>query len=433
MSPYTLSIKSMKHRKWTVFLTAASLALGVALLMAVERVRHEAKNGFANTISGTDLIVGARTGSVSLLLSSVFHIGNASQNISWESYQKIAKNPQVAWTIPISLGDSHKGYRVLGTNTDYFEHYRYGKKQPLNIVEGARFSETYDAVLGAEVAKALGYVLGDEMVLSHGSGEISFVDHADHPFKVVGILEMTGTPVDRVVHVPLEGIDAIHAEFISESGHVHHQGCNHGHQDRLAEIEAKMFDGGEKNNPSPSEITAFFVGMHTRSDAVMLQRSINVYQGEALSAVMPGVALMELWSVVGVIEKTLLVVSGLVLAVALVSMLSSLIASLNERRREMAILRSVGARPHHLLVLLLGEILMVMMISIIMGLALFYAALIGGRSRIQSQLGLSIEISTPTVMEGCMLFVIIVVGLLVACFPAWVCYRRSLADGLSIH
>lgn len=424
----------MRHRKWTVALTVMSLALGVALLMAVERVRKEAREGFTNTLSGTDLIVGARTGSVSLLLSSVFHIGNASQNITWESYQKIAKNPQVAWTIPISLGDSHKGYRVLGTNQDYFQHYRYGQKESLKLVEGVPFSGVYDAVLGSEVAKELGYALGDKVVLSHGTGEVSFVDHDDHPFEVVGVLRATGTPVDRVVHVSLEGIDAIHAGWNGEGEHVHHAGCNHGTHDRLAELEAKMFADEDEGvtSASATEVTAFFVGMHSRADAVMLQRSINVYDGEALSAVLPGVALMELWSVVGVIEKTLMLVSGLVLAVALVSMLSSLIASLNERRREMAILRSVGASPRHLLMLVLAEVVVVISISILAGLGLFYTVLIFGRQALQSKLGLHVALSGLTAVECLMLATVMIVGVIVACFPAWVCYRRSLADGLSI-
>ena len=146
----------------------------------------------------------------------VFRIGNATNNISWQSYQEIARNPNIQWTIPISLGDSHKGYRVLGTNVDYFKHFRYSGKRRLEMAKGRIFEGIYDAVLGAEVAEKLGYGLNDEIILAHGAGKVSFIQHADKPFKVVGILKRTGTPVDQTIHVRLEGIEAIHIDWKEE-------------------------------------------------------------------------------------------------------------------------------------------------------------------------------------------------------------------------
>ena len=431
MSPYTLSLKSMRHRKWTVLLTTLSLALGIALLLCVERVRHQAKTSFTNTISGTDLIVGARSGSVSLLLSSVFHIGNATQNISWKSYQNIKNNPQVAWTIPLSLGDSHRGFRVLGTDNNYFTHYRYGNKQPLEFAQGKAFETDYDAVLGAEVAAELGYSLGDELVLSHGTGEVCFVDHEEHPFTITGILAPTGTPVDRSVTVSLQGIDAIHAGWNQEPEH-DFTAAEPQHQDRLAEFERRLAGEDSKATQQPKEITAFMVGMHSRPDAVMLQRSINTYKGEALSAVLPGVALLELWSVVSVVEKTLLAISSLVLAIALTNMLSTLLTSLKERRREIAILRSVGARPIHLVGLVISEALVVTITAVALACTLLYTALIFARPILQSRFGLHLEITALSAEEWTMVGIILGAGLLVGFLPAWMCYRKSLADGLSI-
>ena len=123
----TLAIKSLINRRLTAGLTIFALAVSMMLVLGVEKVRTEAKASFANTISGTDLIVGARSGSIQLLLYSVFRIGNATNNISWNTYRHIATRPGVAWTVPLSLGDSHRGFRVLGTNGDYFRHYRYGR------------------------------------------------------------------------------------------------------------------------------------------------------------------------------------------------------------------------------------------------------------------------------------------------------------------
>jgi putative ABC transport system permease protein len=159
---FGLAIKSIRNRKFTTILTVLSIALSVTLLLGVERVRKEAKTSFTNTISGTDLIVGARTGPVQLLLYSVFRIGNATNNISYQRYQQIARKPNVKWTIPISLGDSHQGYRVMGTNADYFEHFRFAGGRQLEISKGQIFEGVFDAVLGADVAQKLDYRLDDK-------------------------------------------------------------------------------------------------------------------------------------------------------------------------------------------------------------------------------------------------------------------------------
>ncbi|MBF0470247.1 MAG: ABC transporter permease, partial [Gammaproteobacteria bacterium] len=217
MSMFKLALKSLLNRRLTIGLTLLSIALSVALLLGVERLRTESRASFANTISGTDLVVGARSGSIQLLLYSIFRIGNATNNISWESYQEIANHPMVAWTIPISLGDSHRGFRVMGTTEDYFKHYHYGRNHPLQFSAGGPFTEVYDAVLGADVAANLGYVLKEEITVAHGAGKINLFEHDDKPFTVVGILAKTGTPLDRTVHISLAGIEAIHVDWQSGS------------------------------------------------------------------------------------------------------------------------------------------------------------------------------------------------------------------------
>ena len=170
MAIVTLALKSLGNRKFTVGLTIVSIALSVALLLGVERIRSEAQTSFTNTISGTDLIVGARTSPVQLLLASVFGLGNVTNNIDWESYEEISDHPGIAWTIPISLGDSHAGFRVTGTTGAFFDHFQYGRKQPLQMQKGAWFNAENGAVLGAEVAEKLGYRVGSGIVVAHGSG-----------------------------------------------------------------------------------------------------------------------------------------------------------------------------------------------------------------------------------------------------------------------
>ena len=135
-----IALRSLNNRRFTALLTIFAIALSITLLLAVERVRTETRASFASTISSTDLIVGARSGSVNLLLYSVFRIGNATNNIRWSSFEHFAEHPQVKWAVPMSLGDSHHGYRVLGTSEDYFTHYQYGRKQHLKMRDGRFFT-----------------------------------------------------------------------------------------------------------------------------------------------------------------------------------------------------------------------------------------------------------------------------------------------------
>ena len=169
-----LALTSLNNRRFTALLTVFAIALSVCLLLAVERIRTETRASFANTISGSDLIVGARSGSVNLLLYSVFRIGNATNNIRWDSFEHFAGHPRVKWAIPLSLGDSHRGYRVLGTSAAYFEHYQYGRNQALQFTEGQQFGDLFEVVLGAEVADALDYKVGQQIVLAHGVSTVSW-------------------------------------------------------------------------------------------------------------------------------------------------------------------------------------------------------------------------------------------------------------------
>ncbi len=415
---FVLALKSMVNRKLTTVLTIVSIALSVALLLGVERIRTEARNSFSNTISGTDLIVGARSGPVQLLLYSVFRIGNATNNIGWQSYQTIARHPQVKWTIPIALGDSHQGYRVMGTNIDYFEHFRFAGGRPLEISEGRRFEGVFDAVLGAEVARALGYAVGDPIIISHGAGKVSFIAHDDKPFTVIGILKPTGTPVDQTVHVRLEGYEAIHIDW-KDGAPMPGRSIS---PERVLEMDL-----------TPRAITAFLVGLNSRIATFGVQRQINQYPKEPLLAIMPGVALQELWDLIGVAEKALLAVSALAVVVGLSGMLVALMTSLNERRREMAILRSVGARPLHVFALILGESALLTLAGVALGVGLLYGLLLVGQPLILARFGLFIAIGGLSSYEFMLTGIVCLAGGLVGIIPGIQIYRYSLADGMTIR
>lgn len=418
MAIFSLAWKSLLNRRFTALLTVTSIALSVALLLGVERLRTEARVSFANTLSGTDLIVGARSGPVQLLLYAVFRIGDATNNISWKSYQEIAAHPKVSWTVPISLGDSHRGFRVLGTTPAYFEHYRYARDRQLEITEGRQFSDLYDAVLGAEVADKLGYRVGDAIVIAHGASDVSFARHDDKPFRVVGVLARTGTPVDRTLHVGLDAIEAIHIDWQSGAP--------------MPGIAISV-DQARSMDLTPKAITGALVGLKSKVATFQVQRFVNDYPEEPLSAILPGVALSQLWDLIGIAENALLIVSAFVVVVGLFGMLTALLTSLNERRREMAILRSVGARPGHVFALIMGEAGFLTLLGGLLGLALLYFLLLAGQPIIESRFGIFIEIGGPSAYEWILLGAVLGAGFLVGSVPSYRAYRLSLADGLSVR
>lgn len=412
-----LTWRSLWNRRISVLLTLLSIAISISLLLGVEYIRKEAKSSFLNTISGTDLVVGARSGQVQLLLYSVFRIGNATNNISWDTYQHYVNHKRVSWTIPISLGDSHKGYRVLGTNQDYFKHYRYANKQSLSFAQGKPFATVYDAVLGAEVAKQLGYELGTSITLAHGAGETSFSEHKNKPFTVVGILKPTGTPIDRTVHVALEGIEAIHIDWKS------------GAPVAGFEISASK---AARMDLEPETITAFLVGLKTRSATFRLQREINEYPQEPLLAVVPGIALAELWQSIGQFETVLRIITVFVLIAGLLGMLTTLLSTLNERRREMAILRAVGAYPVHIMFLFLLEALLIVVLGCALGCLLVFFGVQLAQPWVTNEYGLHLNSWIPDWSDGLLLLLITLLAVIFSALPALIAYRRTLQDGLTV-
>jgi putative ABC transport system permease protein len=396
-------------------MTILAIALSVALFLGVEKVRTGAKASFADTISGTDLIVGARSGSVQLLLYSVFRIGNATNNVTWESYQDIAARPDVDWIVPISLGDSHRQFRVMGTTQAFFDHYKYRQGRSLAMSEGIVMDDLFDTVIGSDVAATLDYEIGDPIVVAHGLA--SFTEHKDQPFRVSGILEKTGTPVDRTVIVSLEAIEAIHVDW------------QNGAQ---APGRATSADVIREMELTPKAITAALIGVESPLQTFALQRAINEYREEPLLAILPGVALQELWGIVGIAETALLAVSAMVVVTALIGMMATIFSSLNERRREMAILRAMGARPVTILSMLVLEAMVMAAIGALLGLVFLYAGLLIAQPILDTTFGLWLPIDAPTMREFWGLVGVVCAGAIVSVVPALRAYRMSVADGMMV-
>lgn len=425
-----LSLRSIANRRLSVGLTVIAVALAVALLLGVERLRNDARAGFAQTLSGTDLVVGARSGPVQLLLYSVFHLGNATNNVSWASIEHVAGLPQVKWLVPIALGDSHRGHRVVGTRAGFFTHYRHGEGRALAFAAGRPFAEAparaediFEVVIGAEVAARHGYRIGQRIVLSHGSVGANaagprFAEHADKPFTIVGVLARSGTPLDRALLVSLEGIEAIHVDWL---GGAPMPGV------KIAPEHVRKFD------LRPKSVTAALVGLHSRTAVFRVQRQINTHADEALTAILPGATLQELWGLVGIAEQALLAVSALVVVVGLAGMVAVVVASLGERRRELAILRALGASPRQVFALLAVESVLLALAGIAVGLALLYGAGAALAPWLASQHGLHLSLGWPSAGEWRLLAAVLVASLAASLVPALRAYRYSLADGMTIR
>lgn len=438
----TLAVASLKRRKSSVLLTLLSIVIGVSMLLTVEAIRGQVKSSFTRTVSGVDIIVGAPSGQLNLLLSSVFRLGSPTQGIPWDSVKDLASSPSVRWAIPFAMGDAHQGFRVVGTTNAYFDHFKYGDKTPLGFQQGTGFTTRHSAVLGADVADALQYGLDDEMVISHGIGHTSFQQHDEHPFVVSGILARTGTPVDKAVYVTLAGLEQVHATQspaslarpgrLSRDGHRddagdHHDGetHEHEHQPHHGQKEMAAF--------TPSTVSVVMLGLKNRAAALQLQYKINQSKTTPLMAILPGMALAELWQIMGNVEGLLLAISVLIMVSSLFGLTTMLLATMRERRHEIAVLRTIGAGPMTLLKLIQIEALLISILGCAISVGLVSLLLWVSKGWLSGQYGLflSANIFNPTTL----VVVIAVLGAtcLIAFIPALMAYRTALNTGMKAH
>ncbi len=476
----TLATKSLRNRLLTTSLTVASIAFSVALLVGVENVRTGMRESFAGTVRGVDLIVGARGGTIQLLLYSVFGIGSPTQNVSMATYERLREHPAVAWTIPYSLGDSHRGFRVIGTNEDFFEHYRFRQDGSVTFTEGRMPRDLYDVAIGSEVAERLAYRVGDLIEVTHGLSTAAggIVNHDEQPFKVVGIMARTFTPIDRALYVTLEGVEAMHVGFETGApsampgampppmpgatppampgatppampgatpppmpGAMPPRGVPMAMPGAEPPPGMQAAPDGEtlraltRDDPRvrPTQLTAFFVGTKNRIETLQLKREIDTYQDEALSAIIPGFALGEMWRTIGYAESGLLAVTALVVAVGLLGMLVALYSSLNARRREMAILRAVGAGPRKIVSLMVLESGLLAALGAFIGVALTYVLLYAAQGPVERNFGLLLPIKSLGQTELWYLSLVVLAGVLIGFVPAYRAYRNTLTDGLSLR
>ena len=405
----SLAWSSLASRHKSVILTFLSLLISISVLLSVEHIRQQAKESFNRTISDVDMIVGAPSGQLNLLLYSVFRMGSPTSNINYKSFETLKGSSLVKWAIPISLGDSHRSFRVMGTNNSYFEHFKYGTKQPLTFSRGQPFNALFEAVIGSDVAKKLSYKIGDSVVIAHGIGNTSFTHHDNTPFIIKGILSPTGTPVDKTIHVSLNAIEAIHLSPVKQ---------------------AKLLNNVDSVNTTPESITAVMLGLKSKFSTFKLQRDINNYKADRLMAVLPGVAMSELWQMMATVENLLRVIGILVLVSSLFGLSTMLLASMAQRKNEIAVLRVLGAGPSVIFSLVLVEALILVILASAAATALLSLTIWLLGNWLGATYGLFLNANMFNVETLKVIAVITVAATITSAIPAYEAYKNALHSSL---
>jgi putative ABC transport system permease protein len=410
-----LALKSILSRKFISFLCILSIALSVSLFLLIDKLRMGVEHSFTNSISQADLVVGARSGPLNLLLYTVFHMGSPTNNISIKSYEKIKTMPMVDWTIPISLGDSYKGHRVVATDENFFQHYRFREDRQLEFAQGSFSDGIFDVFIGAKAFSKLQLKMGQSIVLSHGITKHAFIHHKNTPFQIKGVLKMTGTPVDHSIYISLEGMEAMHL------------GWDQGRPGK-PDVDIKTLS---KEKLAPDQITAFILKTKNRITLLGLQRFIANYDFEPLSAIIPAMTLAELWGMLSQVENALILISLFVIVLGFFSILISLYMSLNQRTRELSILRSIGVSAQKITILLVLEAFFLSLIGAVFGFGLQYLTLIIINPILGNLYGLDIPILLPSLKEIYITGGFVFIGTCFGFVPAIKAYQKSSSAGLS--
>lgn len=412
-----IALESLKSRKLSIGLAIASIALSSSLFLGIEKIRSGVRTSFSQTISGTDLIVGPRSSSINVLLNTIFQVGIGENLIRYETFLNFKNHPLVKWAVPLSFGDNYRGHRVIGTTTAFFDRYKYRNKTSLSLANGKIFRGVKEAVIGSLVAQKQNLTIGDKIILAHGLSEQAMVEHDEDPFVITGVLKRTNTPLDRSIFISLQGMAVIHEDSHEDSEDSHEHANNHKDTSHSIEIE---------------KVSAFFLACKSRIDVLVLQRKIAEYQEEPLSASLPGMTLLRLWKMLGNMESALFAISLLTALVSLLSMLIAVLTSLQQRRREIAVLRALGAGPFKIFWLLILESVLLAVMGLIFGFITSYGLLFLFQGNIETMSGVFIALSYPgkteLVYAGSLLFLSIVLGLI----PGTMAYRMTLRDGLTM-
>lgn len=426
MSLWHIAWGYLWNRKFTTALTILSVALGVGLIYSVLTLREETRKRFEEEGQSFDIVVGAKGSPLQLVLSALYFMDAPTGNIRLSDYEAIKKDEDVASAFPISMGDTFRGFRIVGTITDLFGYTWTNpltgeERRPFRIAEGRVFEKPMEAVLGSAVARAEGLQIGDTFIGSHGFIELPDgirEDHADHPYTVVGILEPSGSPNDRAVFCDLASVWDVH-------------GTEHGAAAEPGPEAHTEHDGHEEHVGDELEITAILVSLESPTLRFQFVESVN--DSYNAMATIPINQIQNLYaSLLGTAKSVLLTVGYLVVVISAISILIGLYLSILQRRRDLAIMRALGASAHEIVGSVLIEAFLVTVLGVFTGWVVGNVVAWGIGIYLAREYGLTIDVFGMLTNEQLAAFsVVALVGLVAGIAPAWQAYRTDVARDLA--
>ncbi len=367
--------RSMKQHALSTAITVMSVGLATGLTMAVFSIQHQTRGAFTGGRVGFDAVLGARGSQLQLVLNAVYQLETSPGNIPWSLYTEVKNDPRVELAIPYAVGDNYIGYRIVGTTGDIFTRFEYQLGKHLEVEEGGRVFDPSkrEAVIGSFVAQKLGLGVGSTFKPFHGLYYDPNMQH-EEVFQIVGVLKTTNTPMDRVLWIPIDDVYRMKGHVLRGTG------------------KEYTPQAGVEIPDADKEVSAVMLKFHSPQAGFMLDQTIN-RQGKVATLAWPiGKVMAELFDKMGWVTKILTLVAYLVMLVAAASNLSSLYNTLNERRREFAILRSLGARRSTVFSAIVMEATAIAGLGSLVGYAIYLALFSLAAIIVREQTGVVLEV-----------------------------------------
>jgi len=411
---FFIVIRSLRQHALSTLVTVISVALGTGLLMAVFSIQAQSYRAFTGGPIGYDAVLGARGSQLQLVLNTVFHLETSPGNLPWSMYSAIKSDPRVELAIPYAVGDNYHGFRIVGTSDDIFTGYEYQRGHKFQVQPGGRVfnSTAREAVIGSFVAQKTGLKVGSIFNPYHGVYFDEKMKHDDQ-YTITGVLEPTNTPSDRVIWIPIDGMFRMSGHVLRGSGKTY---------------QAKA---GEAIPDESKEVSSVMLKFRSPQVGFTMDQTINK-QGKVATLAWPiGKVMADLFDKIGWINKIMAFVAYLVVVVAAASILASIYNSMNERRREFAILRALGARRGTVFSVIVLEAASIAALGSVCGFFVYAAILEAGSLIIRAQTGVVLDIFQfhPVMIAGPVGMTLL--GALSGVVPALKAYRTDVATNLT--
>lgn len=406
--------KSLRQHALSTVVTALAIALAAGLVMSVFAIQRQTYAAFTGGDAGFDAVLGARGSQLQLVLNTVFHLETSPGNIPFALFQEIKKNSQVELAIPYAVGDNYQGFRIVGTSEEIFTSFEFRRGRKFQVEAGGRFfnPNAKEAVIGSFAARETNLKVGDVFQPYHGLIYDEKNKH-DDDYTVVGVLDATNSPSDRVVWIPLEGVYRMPGHVLRGAG------------------ESYKAAEGVAIPDEAKEISAVMLKLKSTQAGMNLDQLIN-RQGKAATLAFPiGRSMAELFDKIGWLNRVLELVAYLVVIVAAFSILASIYNSINERKREFAILRALGAKRTTVFAVIVLEAAIIAAIGTLFGYLIYLAILATAAFIVRGQTGVILNIFA---FDWALIFtpvLMIAVGAIAGLLPAFKAYRTDVAENLT--